>query len=201
MDTDAGGQKIFLAGCMQPANSGRADVAYLICLRSETKVRSSCEKPPPRKAGLPPPQGGGFKSFSMELELIRTYYSSGTNGKLFLSGCLLMYTIELPWKSNLARVSCIPEGSYELVKRWRPKFNRHLQVMNVPQRSFILIHPANDAMHELKGCIAPVTLITGAGRGIRSRQACEILNSLVYDVFERHDRVYLIIKSDPYESS
>ncbi|MDP9042340.1 MAG: DUF5675 family protein, partial [Bacteroidota bacterium] len=67
----------------------------------------------------------------MELELIRTYYWSGTNGKILLHGRLIVYTIELPWQNNLARVSCIPEGRYELRKRWSPRFLRHLQVMNV----------------------------------------------------------------------
>ena len=72
----------------------------------------------------------------MELELIRIYYPEGTNGKILYQDRLMMYTIELPWKDNLARVSCIPEGRYELVKRWSLKFNRHLQVMNVPQEKF-----------------------------------------------------------------
>jgi len=76
----------------------------------------------------------------MELELIRTYYLSGTNGKILFSGCLMMYSIELPWEENRARVSCIPEGKYELVKRWSPKFNRHLQLMDVPQRESIRGH-------------------------------------------------------------
>jgi hypothetical protein len=137
----------------------------------------------------------------MELELIRTYYFSGTNGKILAQGSLITYTIELPWKENLAQVSCIPEGRYELVKRWSPKFNRHLQVMNVSQRENILIHPANDAMHELKGCIAPVSLITGVGKGIRSRMALEVLTSLVYGALDRHDHVFITIKSDPYESA
>ena len=137
----------------------------------------------------------------MELELIRTYYPAGTNGKIQMKGSLITYTIELPWKENLAQVSCIPEGRYELVKRWNLKFNRHLQVMNVSQRENILIHPANDAMHELKGCIAPVSLITGVGKGIRSRMAMEILTSLVYGALDRHDHVFINIKSDPYESA
>ena len=137
----------------------------------------------------------------MELELIRTYHESGTNGKILYLGHLMMYSIELPWKDNHAGVSCIPEGRYELVKRWSPKFNRHLQVKNVPQRNCILIHPANDAMHELKGCIAPVSLITGVGKGIRSRMALEILTSLVYGALDQHDHVFITIKSDPYESA
>ena len=104
----------------------------------------------------------------MELELIRTYYPAATNGKILYRDRLMMYSIELPWKNNHTRVSCIPEGKYELVKRWSPKFNRHLQVLNVPKRNFILIHPANDALHELKGCIATVILLTGVGKGICS---------------------------------
>jgi hypothetical protein len=110
-----------------------------------------------------------------------------------------LYSIELPWKNNHTRVSCIPEGKYELVKRWSPKFNRHLQVMNVPKRNFILIHPANDALKELKGCIAPVSIITGAGMGLRSRMALETLTSLVYGALDRREQVFLIIKSDTYE--
>ena len=113
----------------------------------------------------------------------------------------MMYSIELSWKDNLARVSCIPEGRYELVKRWSPKFNRHLQVMNVPRPEYILIHPVNDAMHELKGCIAPVWMITGAGRGLRSRLALETLTSLVYGALDQHEPAFITIKSDPYEST
>ena len=78
---------------------------------------------------------------------------------------------------------------------------RHLQVMNVSQRENILIHPANDAMHELKGCIAPVCFITGAGKGIRSRMALKTLTSLVYGALDQHDQVFITIKSDPYESA
>jgi len=144
-------------------------------------------------------KGGVFKTWIMELELIRTYFPSGTNGKILYQGRLLMYSIELPWKNNHARVSCIPEGGYELVKRWSPKFDRHLLLMNVPQRKDILIHPANDALQELKGCIAPVSLISGAGKGLRSRLAVDALVSLVYGALDLHDRVLLNIKSDPYE--
>jgi hypothetical protein len=141
------------------------------------------------------------KKVKMELELIRTYWFSGTNGKILFQDALLMYSIELPWKDNLARVSCIPEGRFELVKKWSPKFGSVSQLMNVPGRSGILIHPANDAMHELKGCIAPVSKITGAGKGSRSRMALEILTSLVYGALDRHEQVFINIKSDPYEST
>jgi hypothetical protein len=135
----------------------------------------------------------------MELELIRKYFDEGTNGEILYQERLLSYAIELPWKNNQARVSCIPEGRYELVKRWSLKFGRHLQVMNVSGRELILIHPANEALRELKGCIAPVCLITGAGKGIHSKMALNKLTSLVFGALDRHEQVFITIKNDHYE--
>jgi hypothetical protein len=137
----------------------------------------------------------------MELELIRTYNPEGTNGHILCKGRLVVYTIELPWKNNRTRVSCIPEGNYELIKRWSLKFGRHLQVLHVPGRELILMHPANEALRELKGCIAPVLLLTGAGRGIHSRTALKTLMGLVGGALDRHESVFITIKSKPYESS
>ena len=132
----------------------------------------------------------------MELELLRTYYPEGTNGKILSQGSLLTYSIELPWKNNLAQLSCIPEGKYELEKRWSPKFFRHLQVMNVKNRDYILIHPANDALHDLKGCIAPVSFLTGPGKGIGSRVALKELTSLVFADLDLSKPVFLTIKKE-----
>jgi hypothetical protein len=132
----------------------------------------------------------------MELELLRTYYPEGTNGKILIEGKLISYGIELPWKNNHARVSCIPEGRYELEKRWSPKFLRHLQLMDVKDRDYILIHPANDALHELKGCIAPVSFLTGPGKGTGSRVALKKLTTLVFAALDQSKPVFLTIKQD-----
>jgi hypothetical protein len=132
----------------------------------------------------------------MELELLRTYDPMGTNGKILLHGSLISYCIELPWKNNHAQVSCIPQGSYELEKRWSPKFLRHLQVMHVKDRDCILIHPANDALHELKGCIAPVSFLTGPGKGIGSRVALKKLTDLILAELDQSKPVFLTIKQD-----
>jgi hypothetical protein len=107
----------------------------------------------------------------MELVLVRTYHDQGTNGELYTNGRLLCYTIELPWKDNQPRVSCVPEGRYELRRRYSPKFKEHLLIKGVQGRSFILLHPANDALRELMGCIAPVSKLTGTGKGEGSRAA------------------------------
>lgn len=67
--------------------------------------------------------------------------------------------------------------------------------MNVKNRDLILFHPANDALRELNGCIAPVTELTGEGRGIRSRIAFERLKNSVFPYLEKGFVIELIINS------
>ncbi len=131
----------------------------------------------------------------MVVILKRTYFPEGTNGKLECEGQLVCHTIELPWKNNERRVSCIPEGEYFIVKRYSPKFKWHLHVVDVPHRSFILFHPANNALKELHGCIAPVTKLTGPGLGLLSRKAFEKLKDQVYKALENKESVLLIVQS------
>ena len=128
----------------------------------------------------------------MELELFRRYEPEGTNGELKLVVC---NTIELPWLQNQRNVSCIPEGRYELKLRVTAKRGQHLLVVNVKGRDGILIHPANDASKELRGCIAPVTTLTGPGKGSQSRLANEKLKALVLEALERKEEVFITIKS------
>ena len=131
----------------------------------------------------------------MVLELSRTYFPEGTNGNLECDGKLICKTIELPWKENQKKVSCIPEGKYLLQKRYSKKFKWHIEIMDVPNRSSILFHPANNAIKELNGCIAPVTKISGAGLGLMSRKAFTKLKTIVYKVLDEKQRVLIIIKS------
>ena len=131
----------------------------------------------------------------MILLLTRTYFPNGTNGKLECEGKLICYTIELPWKNNETRVSCIPEGNYFIKKRYSQRFRWHLELVDVPNRKFILIHPANNALRELNGCIAPVTKLSGPGLGLMSRKAFTTLKRLVYKVLDTNESVELIVKS------
>ena len=136
----------------------------------------------------------------MELVLQRAYFKQGTNGTLFSSDRFLCHTIELPWINNQRNISCIPEGKYEVIPRFSKKFKHHLILKNVKHRSFILIHPANDAKRDLQGSIAPVTYLSGIGKGIYSRDAMQKLLSLVYQAKERKEKITLIIKSQNYET-
>lgn len=143
----------------------------------------------------------------MELELQRTYFPNGTNGVLRqrinnVTGDarddkqnIVCYTIELPWLDNRHGVSCIPEGKYALVKRYSKKFGWHLLLQGVDNRSLILMHPANDAKKELKGCIAPVSTLTAEGKGLRSRIAFNKVFALVEKFLTQHVSVFLTIKS------
>lgn len=132
----------------------------------------------------------------MKLELIRTYFPNGTNGSIFLNGILLCNSIELPWHNNLNRISCVPEGTYELVKRYSPKHGWHLMLANVPGRQLILVHAANNAIKELKGCIAPVSLLTAEGKGTSSRVALRKINSKAFESLDKKEKVFLTIKSN-----
>lgn len=125
--------------------------------------------------------------------LLRTYHPQGTNGAVWLNGELVCYSIELPWLDNIRNISCIPEGTYSLSKRYSKRFGWHILVEDVPQRSGILFHPANDARKELRGCIAPVSKLTGIGKGINSRVAFEKLRVRVYALLDQGQQMYLQI--------
>jgi hypothetical protein len=131
----------------------------------------------------------------MVLVLKRTYFPAGTQGVLEWNGTIVCYTIELPWLGNQKRISCIPEGEYVLQKRFSPKFQWHLHLRNVPGRDLILIHPANDAKMELLGCIAPVTLYTGIGKGSSSRKALDKLKAIVYKALAYDEEIKIRIES------
>lgn len=132
----------------------------------------------------------------MELFLIRKYHIRGSNGIILNeAGKCICSTIELPWRANKPNISCIPEGRYQLEKRYSLKFKWHLHLMNVPNRSLILIHPANNALAELKGCIAPVMVCTEAGMGMFSVRAFMILRFIVFTALDNGDSVYLNIST------
>ena len=136
----------------------------------------------------------------MDLVLERAYFKEGTNGTLFCAQVFLCHTIELPWKNNKRTISCIPEGVYEIEPRFSKRFQHHLIVKNVTGRSYILFHPANDAKKDLEGCIAPVTYLSGIGKGLHSKNALQKLLSLVYQAKERKEKISFTIKSQNYEN-
>ena len=90
------------------------------------------------------------------------YSPMGTFGRLiFPKDDYSCFTVERPWMGNRQNVSCIPEGRYVMRKRFSPVVDRASggeypegwQVTEVPNRTFIMIHPGN-SMENVEGCIA-----------------------------------------------
>lgn len=129
----------------------------------------------------------------MVFQLYRNQFEKGTYGVLFVDGQFVCFTIELPWKDNARNVSCIPDGCYELELWFTDRFKHHLVVRDVPGRSGILIHPANDALKELRGCIAPVSHLSGVGKGLYSRSALDKLVMLAERSKTRNEPLYIKI--------
>lgn len=76
------------------------------------------------------------------------------------SASTVLYTCEDDWKDNEKGKSCIPNGVYQLK---RTVYHKHsietFEVMNVPGRSRILVHPGNTE-EDVEGCI-----LVGTRRG------------------------------------
>ena len=89
------------------------------------------------------------------LKLVRLSHTDyGTYGHLATAeNERLAVTLELPWKNNERRVSCIPAGTYRFHRRFSPKHNCEVfEVLDVPGRDDIEIHVGNFA-HDSLGCI------------------------------------------------
>jgi len=126
-----------------------------------------------------PPMAPIMLNGTMQLVLDREASDlEGTYGTLKLPDGTVFQTLELPWKNNAARVSCIPTGVYKCARRQTTSFGYAYEVYGVPGRSAILIHAGNSAgsaehgkKADSQGCI-----LLGMGRG-RSGTQKTITNS------------------------
>ena len=75
-----------------------------------------------------------------------------TLGEMLYKGKVIAKTLELAWKNNEKQMSCIPIGTYKVVRRFTPKFGNHFWLQDVPNRSYILIHKGNYHF-QILGCI------------------------------------------------
>ena len=85
-----------------------------------------------------------------------TFTEESTVGKLYVNGEFYGYTLELPFKNNQRRVSCIPKGVYDVRKRDGAESGKfkyeHLYILNVPNREYILFHIGNKPS-DILGCV------------------------------------------------
>ncbi len=77
-----------------------------------------------------------------------------TLGELVFKGKVIAKTLELPWKNNQRKISCIPLGTYRVVRRYTSKHGNHFWLKDVPNRDYVLIHRGNYNF-QIEGCILP----------------------------------------------
>jgi len=114
-------------------------------------------------------------------------------GEIIRAGQVVAKTIELEWKNNARRISCIPIGTYTVVKRTSNKYGNHFHLLNVPGRNMILIHSGNYYSDSL-GCI----IVGDAHKDIDGDGMVDVINSKVtlsrmYTTFP--DRFKIVIKN------
>lgn len=105
--------------------------------------------------------------------LIRTRHTDqGTQGVLVLPDGVFCNTLELPWRDNKPKRSCIPCGEYDVKVRRSPKFGLTYEVQDVPGRSYILIHSGNLAGDVAKGYLSHVEgcILLGKYYGVLEKQ-------------------------------
>lgn len=129
-----------------------------------------------------------MKDSMKKLTLVR-YESSdnGTFGFLVFDSNRPLHTLEEPWKNNQRNISCIPEGTYVVKKREDSKW----QIMDVPNRSGILIHVGN-TLEDIEGCI-----LVGLNRGYLGEVSAVLMSKPAYRLFDHslrhHDEFELTI--------
>lgn len=130
----------------------------------------------------------------MRIEILRAFYDDKQvlgDLRVINNDGAIVYdckTLELPDLNNAKRISCIPKGIYNVVKRNSPKYGNHFHVQNVPDRDMILIHSGNYFTHTL-GCILVGKTHADINKdGYRdvtgSKQTLEELNKILPDEFE-----------------
>jgi len=92
---------------------------------------------------------------------------AGTFGWLTTTSGFVCHTLELPWRKNERRISCIPPGRYVALLHNSPKFGKTVWLQDVPGRSEILIHAGNVAGDRNKGLRSDVDgcILVGSSRG------------------------------------
>lgn len=81
-------------------------------------------------------------------------------------------TLEKSFKNNEKKISCIPTGKYRVRQRNSPKYGWHYEILDVPNRSLILIHAGNYAS-QTQGCI----LVGDRFKDINNDNQLDVTNS------------------------
>lgn len=136
----------------------------------------------------------------MELTLNRIFLgSSATIGELYVDGEHIADTLEdrvRPEGEKIYGKTAIPEGTYEMVLSYSPRFKKILpEILNVPNFTGIRIHSLNKA-EESEGCIG-----VGEWNGkdtnwiSNSRKAFNKLFAILQEASDRGEKITITINN------
>ncbi len=109
-----------------------------------------------------------------------------TLGILYYNNIEIAKTLELPWKGNQFRISCIPKGTYKVIRRHSAKYGEHFHILDVSNRTYILIHHGN-YYYNFLGCI-------GVGQSFK-----DINNDGQLDITNSKNTMKKLLKTLPKE--
>lgn len=130
----------------------------------------------------------------LNLKLLRLqFYEDRTLGVLITPENVFC-SLELAWKDNARNISSIPEGRYQCVRHWSRKFPYdHLMLMNVPNRSGILLHAGNGP-ESTSGCILIARGFT-SDRGLTATSRAAV-DTLMEEVRRAEGDIFLEVVND-----
>ncbi len=110
----------------------------------------------------------------------------GTFGVLVLVNQTVLFTGELPDKSNQRNISCIPTGTYLVKQVQSSSFGLVYEVKNVPGRTDIYLHNGNYAGDAEKGFRSDVEgcILLGMDIGELDNQRVVLSSQLARGIFE-----------------
>ena len=82
---------------------------------------------------------------------------------------LVFFNTQLPWSHNQRNISCILPGKYPIRVFKHSRWGNVVEIMDVSNRSGILIHPGN-YVGDIEGCVLP-GLTAGRAAVFNSRVA------------------------------
>lgn len=96
-------------------------------------------------------------------------------------GTVLCQTLELPWRDNQHKISCIPAGTYPAFRFASPHIGYELfQLANVPDRVGVDIHIGN-TVQDTEGCI-----LVGRLRGQIDGVDAILQSRIAFNAFMEH---------------
>ena len=131
----------------------------------------------------------------MKIILEREYWPTSTHGSLFINDKLICHTLENPKIPGDPKKSCLPEGSYLLIKEDQMPF---LSLKKEHKGDFITIVLAKGIVKvDLPQLIIPVQKIQSEGIGTNSTNAYSHLIQALVKVNPTQDTFRLEIRSCP----